>query len=358
MRSPIPEQWDSAYREWLATPKDALPTRDWGAAFVSGFEPSLSPLHKFSWQRDATMTLTAVDWLGHLEESQAFFHWMLACCTVNQFVLHPLATSGDAEEWEHPSWRGYAQSRPVRIGNAARAQRRMDVYGEAMDAVWHYVQQHLSARALVAEIWPLFRGSAEEARQRWMEPDEGIWETRGGAQHFTYSKAQSWVALDRAIRPAAFAGQEGPVNEWEQTLLDEGYDARYGGFMQTLGGTTLDARVLLLPQLGLIDPYGFLVRSTWLVAALALQGSASEARRLFYRLIALAPRGLYAEEHDPQTGQFWRNYSQAFTHLGVITAILHVNQAEDHQGLPLAGKRGWSADEAEDVLATPEGWHC
>lgn len=354
--------------------------------------------YRFTWLRDASMTLTALDWLGHPEESRAFFRWILSCCTVDRFVLHPVAPGGNVAEWEHPTWAGYEGARPVRIGNAAASQRQLDVYGEVLEAAWQHFQRDPDDCDTLEVVWPFLATLADEAEARWVEPDEGIWETRGGRAHFTYSKAQCWVALDRAVRLARRWHLPGPIDRWYQTaqtirntVLTQGYNPTLGSFVQTLSGTTWDASALLLPQLGFVDARdprmrstvaairhhlavagdsdhlflyryrdmddgvagperAFLLCSTWLIGTLALAGDNREARRLLDRFLTLAPHGLYAEEYDPITGRFWGNFPQAFTHLGLITAILHVEHADTapQQRGPLTGCRGWP-----DLAAVP-----
>ncbi|MDA8193536.1 MAG: glycoside hydrolase family 15 protein [Thermaerobacter sp.] len=353
--------------------------------------------YRYTWLRDASMTLTALDWLGHPEESRAFFRWMLGCCTAGHFVLHPVSAGGVVTEWEHPTWTGYGGAHPVRIGNAAAGQQQLDVYGEVLEAAWQHFQRDPDDCDSLVAVWPFLATLAEEAAARWTEPDEGIWETRGGRAHFTYSKAQCWVALDRAVRLAGRWELPGPVDHWRETakfirdtVLDQGYNPVLGSFVQTLGGTTLDAScLLLLPQLGIIeagdprmrdtvtairthlaikgDPdrlflyryrdlddgvagseHAFLLCSTWLIGTLALAGDLPQARRLLDRLLGIAPYGVYAEEYDPATGRFWGNFPQAFTQLGIITAILHLEHAQTEMASrgPLTGCRGWPAPEA------------
>ncbi|OLZ08186.1 glycoside hydrolase family 15 protein [Sulfobacillus thermosulfidooxidans] len=343
--------------------------------------------YRYSWLRDASMTLMALDWLGHPHEGQAFFRWMLTCCAVDRLVLHPVVPGGLVHEWEHPTWRGYEDAHPVRIGNQAATQRQFDVYGEVLDAAWQHFQYDDTD---LSDLWPFFTELAEEAALHWTEPDEGIWETRGEPQHFLYSKAQCWVALDRAQKIAKKWQLVAPMDRWQriateirETVLQEGYSLGTQSFMQTFNKDTFDASVLLLPQLGIVsahDPrmvstisairkylrvpgdndglflyryramddgivgseHAFLLCSTWLIGTMALAGQIEEAKKLLERFLSIAPHGLFAEEYDPLTQRFWGNFPQAFTHLGVITAILHVEQAQSSsQGGPLRGCRGW-----------------
>lgn len=344
--------------------------------------------YRYTWLRDASMTIIALQRLGHATEGKDFFQWMLSCCSVDRFVLHPVVPGQPVEEWEHPTWTGYEGARPVRIGNAAASQRQLDVYGEVLEAAW---QQFQSDSSDVELLWPFLRLLVDEAASRWEDPDEGIWETRGAPQHFVYSKAQCWVALARGIQIAGKWRLGAPVERWQKTadriqktVLDQGFSPQTQSFMQTVGGTTWDASVLLLPQLGIIaaddprmqstidavrrhltvpgDPdqvflyryhglndglegseHAFLLCSTWLIGTLALAGRVEEATGLLQRLVGISSNGLFGEEYDPVTGRFWGNFPQAFTHLGIITAILHVQQARVPVAAagPLDGCRGW-----------------
>jgi len=262
---------------------------------------------------------------------------------------------------------GFAGSRPVRIGNEAAGQFQLDVYGEVMDAMH---QARCSGLAVDEDAWRLQQALVGYVESNWTRPDDGLWEVRSGRQHFTHSKVMAWAAFDRAATAVTHHRLPGDAVRW-RTLADEvhaqvcaeAFDAELGAFTQAYGSKALDASTLLIPLVGFLpadDPrvratvdaiereltvdglvlryraketddglFGeeatFTVCSFWLVSALAAIGEGARARQLLDRLLGLAsPLGLYAEELDPRTGRHWGNFPQAYTHLGVIEAILDV----------------------------------
>jgi len=265
---------------------------------------------------------------------------------------------------------GYAGSRPVRIGNAAYAQKQHDVWGALLDSVYLHSKaaDHLDNR-----VWPILGKQVDQALKHWREPDAGIWEVRGKLQHFTSSKIMCWVAVDRAAKLAAYIGQDAMATEWEMhadeikaDILANGVDER-GVFTQHYDTTALDASLLLAPLLRFLPPDDPRIRATvlaiadeltvdglvlrykveetddgfagregtfticsfWLVSALCEIGEHERARELCAKLLSFAgPLELYAEEIDPHTGQQLGNFPQAFTHLALINAVLHVIRAE------------------------------
>jgi len=265
---------------------------------------------------------------------------------------------------------GYANSRPVRIGNAAYAQKQHDVWGALLDSVYLHSKaaDHLDNR-----VWPILGKQVDQALKHWREPDAGIWEVRGKLQHFTSSKIMCWVAVDRAAKLAAYIGQDAMATEWEMhadeikaDILANGVDER-GVFTQHYDTTALDASLLLAPLLRFLPPDDPRIRATvlaiadeltvdglvlrykveetddgfagregtfticsfWLVSALCEIGEHERARELCAKLLSFAgPLELYAEEIDPHTGQQLGNFPQAFTHLALINAVLHVIRAE------------------------------
>jgi GH15 family glucan-1,4-alpha-glucosidase len=265
---------------------------------------------------------------------------------------------------------GYANSRPVRIGNAAYAQKQHDVWGALLDSVYLHSKaaDHLDNR-----VWPILGKQVDQALKHWREPDAGIWEVRGKLQHFTSSKIMCWVAVDRAAKLAAYIGQDAMATEWEMhadeikaDILANGVDER-GVFTQHYDTRALDASLLLAPLLRFLPPDDPRIRATvlaiadeltvdgmvlryrveetddgftgregtfticsfWLVSALCEIGEHNRARELCAKLLSFAgPLELYAEEIDPQTGHQLGNFPQAFTHLALINAVLHVIRAE------------------------------
>jgi GH15 family glucan-1,4-alpha-glucosidase len=278
-------------------------------------------------------------------------------------------------EWEVPWLAGYGGARPVRIGNAASAQLQLDVYGELMDAAYQELQNGL---ARPGASWNIQRGLIGHLAEIWEQPDESIWEVRGGPRHFTFSKAMAWVAMDRAIRGAEEFHLPAKLDEWRalrtrihDQVCREGYNAQKRSFVQYYGGTELDASLLLLPIVGFLpadDPrirgtveaiqrelmvdglvmryrtHGdvdglppgegvFLACSFWFVDNLVLQGRRDEARALFERLVGLCNDvGLLAEEYDPRAGRHLGNFPQAFSHLALINAALNLqNHGPAHE---------------------------
>ena len=265
---------------------------------------------------------------------------------------------------------GYAASRPVRIGNAAHSQVQHDVWGALLDSVYLHskVADHLDGR-----IWPILGKQVEAALKHWREPDAGIWEVRGELQHFTSSKIMCWVAVDRGSRLASMIGQDDEAAQWrlaadeiKDDILEHGVDSR-GVLTQYYGSDALDASLLLAPLVrflptddpiiratvlaiadeltvdGLVLRYRvdetddgfsgkegtFTICSFWLVSALSEIGEKKRAHELCAKLLSFAgPLELYAEELDPHTGRHLGNFPQAFTHLALINAVMHVIAAE------------------------------
>ena len=264
---------------------------------------------------------------------------------------------------------GYRQSRPVHIGNGAYTQKQLDIYGEMMDAIYIYNRYD----AISYDLWQNVLRLLGWLENNWQEPDEGIWEVRGGAKPFLHSRLMSWVAFDRAIRVARDRGWPAPADAWVEKrttiyrqIMAQGWNPHAKSFVQYYGSDAVDASALLLMitkftgareprMLSTIDRIqkelasGALVRrydpqtaandgfssqegtfgacSFWLVEDLALAGRLDEARLLLEKLLSYSNHvGLYAEEISP-TGEALGNYPQAFTHLALITACYHLDQA-------------------------------
>jgi GH15 family glucan-1,4-alpha-glucosidase len=264
----------------------------------------------------------------------------------------------------------------VRIGNDAYRQRQNDVFGAVLDSLWLHAKEygHNSAR-----LWPVIHDQVEQAIASWDLPDHGIWESRGEPQHYVSSKLMCWVALDRGARLAARRGKDDLADRWRLVankihaeICEKGVDDR-GVFTQCYGSDNLDASLLLLPLVrflphddprvratviaiadeltdnGLVMRYrtdvvddgvggeegSFLICSFWLVSALLEIGERRRGRQLCERLLSLAsPLDLYAEELDAATGRHLGNFPQAFTHLALINAVMHV--IRDEQQVPVA----------------------
>lgn len=350
----------------VAAPTTSLPekigaTRNWD--------------YRFTWLRDASLTLSAFEGIGYHREATDFFGWVEKACVRGGHdlkIMYRIDGSPALPERTLDHLEGYRGSQPVRIGNAAADQRQLDIYGEVLDAASLHVE-YLGQPD--PDIWGVLWRLADQAAARWQEPDQGIWEVRGGPRHFLYSKLLCWVALDRAIRLADRAGLvDGRPKRWRRTraairgaILTQGYDPELGAFTQSLGERALDASALALPLMGFLPATDPRVRSTvqriqerltahglvyryladdglpggaatfalcsfWLVDNLASAARVDEARALFERVTGYANDvGLLAEEIDPASGDLLGNYPQGFTHLALIRSALTIARAEDGQ---------------------------
>jgi GH15 family glucan-1,4-alpha-glucosidase len=322
--------------------------------------------YRYCWLRDATFTLYALIEVGFLDEAKAWHEWLLravAGAPDDLQIVYGVAGERRLEEYEIPWLPGYEGSTPVRIGNGAVKQLQLDVYGEVLDAFYVARRAGLSTSEAT---WALECGLVSHLEKIWREPDEGIWEVRGGPRHFTHSKVMAWVAFDRAVRSIEEFGLDGPLERWRdirasihQEVCEHGYDAKQNAFVQSFGDTTLDASLLLVPMVGFLPPDdprvrgtvaaverklvrgGFVMRydtggavdglppgegaflacSFWLVDNYVLLGRYDEAGALFERLLALRNDvGLLAEEYDPHGRRQLGNFPQAFSHLALINA--------------------------------------
>jgi GH15 family glucan-1,4-alpha-glucosidase len=322
--------------------------------------------YRFCWLRDATFTLYALIGAGILDEAKAWHEWLLRAVAGSPDdlqIVYGVAGDRRLEEYEIPWLPGYEGSVPVRIGNGAVKQLQLDVYGEVLDAF--YVARR-AGLATSDATWALECALLLHLEAIWREPDEGIWEVRGGRRHFTHSKVMAWVAFDRAVRSIEEFSLEGPLERWRDVraaihaeVCAHGFDANENTFVQAFGDAALDASLLLIPIVGFLPPDdprvqgtvaaierrllrdGFVMRydtgtavdglppgegaflacSFWLVDNYVLLGRYDEARALFERLLALRNDvGLLAEEYDPHERRQLGNFPQAFSHLALINA--------------------------------------
>jgi GH15 family glucan-1,4-alpha-glucosidase len=323
--------------------------------------------YRYCWLRDSTFTLYALLHAGYVDEARSFRDWLSRAAAGDPSklqIMYGIYGERRLDERELEWLPGYANSRPVRIGNAAAAQLQLDVYGELIDTFHQARQAGLSENQTA---WSLQTALIEWLDSNWAQPDEGLWEVRGGRRHFTHSKVMCWVAFDRAIKAVERRGLPGPVERWRK-LRDElhrdvcqrGYDARLRSFVQYYGGAELDAALLLMPAVGFLPPSDVRVRGTvaaverellrggfvrrytmstdrvdglpgtegaflacsfWLVDAYVQMGRFREARELFERLLSVANDvGLLAEEYDLDRRRLIGNFPQAFSHVALINS--------------------------------------
>jgi GH15 family glucan-1,4-alpha-glucosidase len=341
--------------------------------------------YRFCWLRDATLTLLGAMHAGYYEEAEAWREWLLRAVagSPDQLqIMYGIAGERRLSEWIVDWLPGYEKSSPVRVGNAAHTQLQLDMFGEIMDV--HH-QARRGGLTTNDSGWDAQIKFLEYLARIWREPDQGIWEMRGPAQHFTYSKVMAWVAFDRSIKSAENFGLEGPLDEWRK-LRDEicedvcarGYNKKLGTFVQAYGSDQLDASLLLLPNVGFLPvtdpriagtiqaiersllsdglvmrysteevedalPPGegvFLACSFWLVDAYILQERLDEAENLFRRLVGLCNEvGLLSEEYDPSSKRLVGNFPQAFSHVALVNSAynltrvrkpVHQRAQEDH----------------------------
>ena len=363
-------EWSEAVLRSLLTLK-ALSHRETGGIVAAGTTSLPEKIggtrnwdYRFCWLRDATFTLYALLEAGFLGEARAWRQWLLRAVAGSPDdlqIMYGVAGERRLAEYEVPWLPGYQKSGPVRIGNAAAGQVQLDVYGEVLDAL--YVARRAGLAANDAS-WGLECALIEHLETIWDQPDDGIWEVRGGRKHFTHSKVMAWVAFDRAVRSSEEFGLEAPLDRWRairdrihRRVCDDGFDTKQNSFVQSFGVTALDASLLLMPIVGFLPasdarirgtlaaiernlvrdgfvmryittagtdglPPGegaFLACSFWLADNYVLQGRIDEARVLFARLLSLRNDvGLLAEEYDPISKCQLGNFPQAFSHLALI----------------------------------------
>ncbi len=303
-------EWSEAVTRSLITLKALTyaPTGGMVAAATTSLPERLGGVrnwdYRFCWLRDATLTLLALMNAGHYIEAAAWRDWLLraAAGAPSQVqIMYGLAGERRLTESEIGWLPGYAESRPVRIGNAAHDQLQLDVFGEVMDALHQGRRGGLELRD---EDWTLQRAMLGHLARIWKEPDQGIWEVRGGPRHFTHSKVMAWVAFDRAIKAIEQFGLRGPVDDWRtmrRAIHDDvcarGFDRRLGSFVQSYGSEELDASLLLLPTVGFLPPNDPRIRGT--IAAVE--------RRLFVDGVVLRYDTYSSDDGLPGGGvPFWR----------------------------------------------------
>jgi GH15 family glucan-1,4-alpha-glucosidase len=337
--------------------------------------------YRYTWLRDASFTLYALMRIGFLDEAARFMDWLAARCAEageegTLQVMYGIDGRHDLDESILPHLEGYCGSRPVRLGNGAYRQLQLDIYGEVLDAVYLYDKY---GSPIGYDLWMHLVRLLEGLCTSWQQPDEGIWEVRGGRQHFVYSKMMCWVAFDRALRMASKRGLPAPHARWQEVqsaiyrdVMERGWCPEMKTFVQHYGGQYLDAANLLMPMVKFCSPtdprmLGTLARTRealvsdslvyryapqraasdglmgregtfsmctfWLVEALSRSGEIRDARLVFEKMLTYANHvGLYSEEIAP-SGESLGNFPQAFTHLALISAAYNLDRLLDRSGV-------------------------
>ena len=348
----------------VAAPTTSLPERLGG---VRNWD------YRYCWLRDATFTLMAFMHLGYYEEAKAWGDWLIRAVAGSPDQIQILYGVG-GEKWlpelTVPWLAGYENSAPVRVGNGASQQLQLDVFGELADAMLQTLKAGMAPSARRQALRPLVLNHLASV---WRQPDEGIWEVRGGPQHFVHSKVMAWVAFDRAANALEAQAYHESGRRWRDIadeihveVCERGFDSELMSFVQAYGSKELDASLLLLPLVGFLPPdderirgtlraiedrlliqgefvlryeseHGadglpagegaFLTCSFWLVDNYVLQGRHDEARKLFECLLARCNDvGLLAEEIDPSSGRMLGNFPQAYSHVGLINCALSLSR--------------------------------
>jgi GH15 family glucan-1,4-alpha-glucosidase len=376
-RCPKVGPWTEAVKRSLITLKALTyaPTGGIVAAATTSLPEQLGGVrnwdYRYCWLRDATFTILALLKLGYHDEARAWQDWFIRAIAGSPHQVQIMYGVG-GERWlpelTLPWLKGYADSSPVRIGNGASDQTQIDVFGEIADAMFQAYKAGMQPQERGRALRPLI---LEYLADVWRQPDEGIWEVRGGPQHFVHSKVMAWVAFDRAAHDIGVKAFQEPGQRWRDIadeihaeVCERGFDRELNSFVQAYGSKRLDASLLLIPLVGFLpaadprirgtlraveekllrndefvlryepeDPSdglppgegAFLACSFWLVDNYVLQGRTKDAQRLFERLLSRCNDvGLLAEEFDPVSGRMLGNFPQAYSHVGVINCALNL----------------------------------
>jgi GH15 family glucan-1,4-alpha-glucosidase len=329
--------------------------------------------YRYTWIRDASFTLYALMRLGYTAEAQAFMRWIEDRCRELKpgnplQVMYCLDGRHHLPETELNHFEGYRKSRPVRIGNAARDQLQLDIYGELMDSVYIYNK----IEPISYDFWQHLVQLVNWVCENWQRKDQGIWEVRGGPQEFLYSRVMCWVAVDRGVRLAGKRSFPAPLDRWipvrdaiYRDIYDHFWNEELRTFVQHKGAEAVDASALLMPMVKFIAPNDprwratlkvinerlvedslvyrynvmqgaddglpgregtFSMCSFWNAECLARAGDLKQARFYFEKALGYANHlGLYAEELGLR-GEHLGNFPQAFTHLSLVSAAYYLDK--------------------------------
>lgn len=325
--------------------------------------------YRFCWIRDASMVVKVLTSIGHRRQAADYLRFVLNLLPDKDEKLQIMyGINGEKklteETLDHLS--GYANSKPVRVGNAAYAQRQHDIYGILMDVIHQQLTLFSNDIENGEEIWDVTKGIVWVVRRHWQEPDKGIWEFRTEERHFTFSKVLCWTAIDRAIKVALLLGKKRKATQWQpladairQDILENAWNEDVDAFTQSYGSNDLDASVLLMENYGFIDSWdpkfvstvkavgrdlsnegllyryrnrddfglpssSFTICTFWYIDSLVKIGETEEAEALFRKLLSYANHlGLFSEDIDFKTKRLLGNFPQAYSHLALIETAIH-----------------------------------
>jgi GH15 family glucan-1,4-alpha-glucosidase len=328
--------------------------------------------YRYSWLRDSAFLLKALFSFGYADEAERYIRWLESIyhryAKANLQIMYAIDGTADLKESELTHLKGYLNSKPVRVGNAAYQQKQLDIYGEVMDTMLRLSDY---AGRIDETLWPFLRHVCELSAKQWHNPDMGIWEVRSKALNFVYSKVMCWVALDRGILIAKRYGFDADIQQWKieankikQDILKKGYNETIKSFTQAYENHALDASNLAIGLMGFLpmDDYRiqgtihaiskslsegdflkryttddglksgegvFLLCSFWLIESLVLSNKIEEAEALLKKtIIASNTLGLFSEEYDVKQKRMLGNFPQAFTHIGLINAVFALAKAK------------------------------
>jgi GH15 family glucan-1,4-alpha-glucosidase len=335
--------------------------------------------YRFNWIRDAAFTVRALYKMGYVHEARRNLEWFMNICTDNPKpdeiqIMYGLSGETELEEEFLDHLSGYMDSKPVRIGNGAAKQKQLDIYGELIGAFYETSRFGID---ITEKEWALVCKIVDHVCEVWHEKDAGIWEVRGGYQHFVHSKLMCWHAINLAQKMARKQNKKITNPKWsivkdkiKEEILEKGFNKKLNSFVQAYDSDILDATSLLIPiykflpyddprvqstvdaiMKKLTSPEGYVYRyelrtddgfecgegafilcSFWLVDVLAYSGRLKEAREILRNIIKIAsPTGLFAEEVNPKTGELLGNYPQAYSHIGLINSALFIEKAAQNK---------------------------
>jgi GH15 family glucan-1,4-alpha-glucosidase len=330
--------------------------------------------YRFCWIRDASMIVSVLTALGHYNAARRFLDFVIRVIPYKDEkiqIMYGIRGEKELTEREIPWFRGFRDSRPVRVGNDAYRQKQHDIYGVLADVIWQYFQLFGHTLSNSEDLWTILRTLLHTVERTWRYPDKSIWEVRSGEQHFTFSKVLCWVAMDRGVRIAELLGKADYVEKWSaireqirEDVLEHGWNEEIGAFTQHYATTEVDAANLLMEQYGFIDAHdpryiatversyrelvrdglmyryrteddfglpksSFTVCTFWMIRSLHVIGREEDARAMFERVLGYANHlGLFSEDIDFETKELLGNFPQGYSHLALIDTAMTISGNE------------------------------